>query len=76
MESIAIAKQLAAKHKYILDSSTELIGLAVANSQSAVNKDCSAKSGIPGIITATIPHMPLANLAAIFISVVLGLVDY
>jgi len=103
MESIAIAKQLAAKHKYILDSSTELIGLGVANfasavfngypvtgsfSRSAVNNDAGAKSGISGIVTATMvmitllfltsvfEYMPLATLAAIVISGVLGLMDY
>ena len=31
MESIAIAKTLASKHKYEIDSSTELIGLGMAN---------------------------------------------
>lgn len=103
MESIAIAKQLAAKHKYELDSSTELLGLGVANfmgavfnsypitgsfSRSAVNNDSGAKSGISGVVTATLvmltllfltsifEFMPLATLAAIVISGVLGLLDY
>jgi sulfate transporter 4 len=103
MESIAIAKQLAAKHKYELDSSTELIGLGVANflgavfhsypvtgsfSRSAVNNEAGAKSGISGIVTATMvmitllfltsifEYMPLATLAAIVISGVLGLLDF
>ncbi|CAB9501297.1 Sulfate transporter 4.1, chloroplastic [Seminavis robusta] len=103
MESIAIGKQLANKHKYELDSSTELIGLGMANlcgamfmsypvtgsfSRSAVNNEAGAKSGISGIVTATIvmlvllfltpvfEQMPLAVLAAIVISGVLGLLDY
>jgi len=103
MESIAIAKQLASKHKYELDSSTELIGLGFSNllgsmfqsypvtgsfSRSAVNNESGAKSGISGIITATLVMMvllfltkpfeklPLAVLASIVISGVLGLLDY
>lgn len=103
MESIAIAKQLASKHKYELDSSTELIGLGFSNlfgsmfnaypvtgsfSRSAVNNESGAKSGISGIVTATLvmvillfltklfERLPLAVLASIVISGVLGLLDY
>jgi len=103
MESIAIAKQLASKHKYDLDSSLELIGLGMANfvgamfsaypvtgsfSRSAVNNESGAKSGISAIVTASLvaiillfltflfEHMPLATLASIVISGVLGLLDY
>lgn len=103
MESIAIAKQLASKHKYELDSSQELIGLGMANlagamfqsypvtgsfSRSAVNNESGAKSGISGIVTATLvmivllflttvfEYIPLATLAAIVISGVLGLLDH
>lgn len=103
MESIAIAKQLASKHKYELDSSMELIGLGVANlfgamfsaypvtgsfSRSAVNNESGAVSGVSAIVTATLvgfvlifltalfEKMPLAILASIVISGVLGLLDY
>lgn len=103
MESIAIGKQLASKHKYELDSSLELIGLGMANfcgaifncypvtgsfSRSAVNNESGAQSGISGMVTATIvgltllfltpvfEKMPLAILASIVISGVLGLLDY
>jgi sulfate transporter 4 len=69
MESIAIAKQLASKHKYDIDSSKELIGLGCANflgamfnaypvtgsfSRSAVNNDTGARSGVSGMVTATL----------------------
>lgn len=103
MESIAIAKQLASKHKYELNSSMELIGLGMANlsgamfagypvtgsfSRSAVNNESGAVSGVSALVTATLvgfvlllltslfEKMPLATLAAIVISGVLGLLDY
>jgi len=103
MESIAIAKQLASKHKYEIDSSQELIGLGMSNfigamfgaypitgsfSRSAVNHESGAKSGISAICTALLvgiilllltpvfEQMPLATLASIVISGVLGLLDY
>ena len=103
MESIAIAKQLASKHKYEIDASTELIGLGMANflggmfssypitgsfSRSAVNNESGAKSGISGIVTATLvavvllllttvfEKLPLCVLGAIVISGVFGLLDY
>jgi len=81
MESIAIAKQLASKHKYELDSSVELIGLGVANflggmfmsypvtgsfSRSAVNNETGAKSGISAIVTATIVLFVLLFLTPLF----------
>ena len=103
MESIAIAKQLASKHKYEIDSSTELMGLGMANllggafqaypitgsfSRSAVNNDSGARSGVSGLVTATLvglvlllltfvfERLPLSVLAAIVISGVLGLFDH
>jgi len=103
MESIAIAKQLASKHKYEIDSSVELIGLGMSNfvgamfqsypvtgsfSRSAVNNDSGAVSGFSGMVTAIIVGivllfltqvfelLPLAVLASIVISGVLGLLDY
>jgi sulfate transporter 4 len=81
MESIAIAKSLAAKHKYELDSSTELIGLGVANfvgsmfqaypvtgsfSRSAVNDQSGARSGVSGMITALLVGMVLLFLTDVF----------
>ena len=103
MESIAIAKQLASKHKYEIDSSQELIGLGMSNlagamfqaypvtgsfSRSAVNNESGAKSGISGMVTATLvafslllltpvfEQLPTAVLGAIVISGVIGLIDY
>lgn len=81
MESIAIGKQLASKHKYELDSSTELIGLGMSNlagavfnaypvtgsfSRSAVNNESGAQSGISGMVTATIVGLVLIFLTAVF----------
>jgi len=81
MESIAIAKQLAGKHNYEIDSSKELVGLGVANlgaglfsgypltgsfSRSAINSDSGAKSGISAIITATLVGLVLLFMTPIF----------
>ncbi|PKI35216.1 hypothetical protein CRG98_044382 [Punica granatum] len=81
LESVGIAKALAAKNGYELDSNQELFGLGVANvcgaffsaypttgsfSRSAVNHESGAKTGVSGICA----------LAAIVISAVIGLVDY
>eukprot|EP00980_Cylindrotheca_fusiformis_P030104 scaffold24377_cov132-Cylindrotheca_fusiformis.AAC.2 len=81
MESIAIAKQLASKHKYELDSSLELMGLGMANflgamfhsypvtgsfSRSAVNNDSGAQSGISGMVTAILVGITLLLLTPIF----------
>ena len=81
MESIAIGKQLANKHKYELDSSLELIGLGMANfcgaifnsypvtgsfSRSAVNNESGAQSGISGFVTATIVGLVLLFMTAVF----------
>ncbi|KAK3287873.1 hypothetical protein CYMTET_4637 [Cymbomonas tetramitiformis] len=68
MESIAIAKSLAAKHKYELDSNMELSGIGLSNaigsffggypitgsfSRSAVNNETGAKSGVAALVTAS-----------------------
>jgi sulfate transporter 4 len=81
MESIAIAKTLASKHKYEIDASMELIGLGMSNfmgsmfqsypvtgsfSRSAVNNDSGAQSGIAGIITATLVGFTLLLLTPVF----------
>lgn len=81
MESIAIAKQLANKHNYELDSSMELVGLGMANmtsglffgypvvgsfSRSAVNNDAGAQSGISAMVTATLVALTLLFLTPVF----------
>ena len=81
MESIAIAKQLAGKHNYEIDSSKELVGLGVANlcaglfggypltgsfSRSAVNNEAGAKSGISAVVTATSVLIALMFLTPVF----------
>lgn len=81
MESIAIGKQLASKHKYEIDSSVELIGLGMANffgaifnaypvtgsfSRSAVNNESGAQSGISGMVTATLVALVLLFLTTVF----------
>jgi len=68
MESIAISKRIAARHKYEIDADQELIGLGLANmlgscfssypvtgsfSRSAVNDDTGAKSGVAAMVTAS-----------------------
>lgn len=81
MESIAIAKQLANKHNYDINSSKELVGLGAANlcaglfsgypltgsfSRSAVNNDSGAKSGISSIVTATLVGFVVLFLTPVF----------
>jgi sulfate transporter 4 len=81
MESIAIAKQLASKHKYEIDPSQELIGLGMANflggmfqaypvtgsfSRSAVNNESGAETGIAGMVTATMVGVVLLLLTPVF----------
>jgi len=81
MESIAIAKTLAAKHNYEIDASKELIGLGAANlcaglfngypltgsfSRSAVNNEAGAKSGISSVVTATLVCIVLLLLTPVF----------
>jgi len=67
VESISIAKALAAKNGYDLDVNMELFGVGLANlvgsfftiypvtgsfSRSAVNNDTGAKTGLAGVVTA------------------------
>ncbi|KAL7575094.1 hypothetical protein ACA910_000462 [Epithemia clementina (nom. ined.)] len=81
MESIAIAKSLASKHKYEIDSSVELIGLGMSNligsvfqsypvtgsfSRSAVNHDSGAETGVSGMITGTLVAFVLLFLTPVF----------
>jgi sulfate transporter 4 len=81
MESVSIAKGLAAKHKYEIDPSAELLGLGMSNlfggmfqaypvtgsfSRSAVNNDTGAVSGISGVVTGTIVMFVLLFLTSVF----------
>ena len=81
MESISIARQLAAKNQYDLDPSLELLGLGVSNfcgsmfqsypitgsfSRSAIKQDTGAVSNISGIITGLIVMITLLLLTSIF----------
>lgn len=90
MESIAIAKQLASKHKYELDSSMELIGLGMANlagamfagypvtgsfSRSAVNNESGAVSGVSALVTATLVGFVLLFMTTLFEKMPLAILD-
>ncbi|KAK7273101.1 hypothetical protein RIF29_14147 [Crotalaria pallida] len=81
LESVGIAKALAAKNGYELDSNQELFGLGVANvlgsffsaypttgsfSRSAVNHESGAKSGISGIVSGIIMTCALMFLTPLF----------
>uniref|UniRef100_A0A7N0UFQ4 STAS domain-containing protein n=1 Tax=Kalanchoe fedtschenkoi TaxID=63787 RepID=A0A7N0UFQ4_KALFE len=81
LESVGIAKALAAKNGYYLDSNQELVGLGLANicgsffsaypttgsfSRSAVNHESGAKSGIAGIVTGIIMGCALLFLTPLF----------
>ncbi|KAI4302377.1 hypothetical protein MLD38_038129 [Melastoma candidum] len=81
LESVGIAKALAAKNGYELDSNQELFGLGVANilgsfflsypttgsfSRSAVNHESGAKTSVSGIVTGTIIGCALIFLTSLF----------
>ncbi|MQM14860.1 hypothetical protein Taro_047795 [Colocasia esculenta] len=81
LESVGIAKALAAKNGYELDSNQELFGLGVANicgsffsaypttgsfSRSAVNHESGAKTGLSGIIMGIIMGCALMFLTPLF----------
>ncbi|KAB5538867.1 hypothetical protein DKX38_016400 [Salix brachista] len=81
LESVGIAKALAAKNGYELDSSQELFGLGLANilgslfsaypstgsfSRSAVNNDSGAKTGLSGIVAGTVMGCSLLFLTPLF----------
>jgi sulfate transporter 4 len=80
-ESVGIAKALAAKNRYELDSNSELFGLGVANifgslfsaypttgsfSRSAVNSESEAKTGLSGLVTGIIIGCSLLFLTPMF----------
>ncbi|CAM8897794.1 unnamed protein product [Rhodiola kirilowii] len=81
LESVGIAKALAAKNGYDLDSNQELVGLGLANicgsffsaypttgsfSRSAVNHESGAKTGVAGIVTGIIMGCALLFLTPLF----------
>ncbi|KAL4189067.1 hypothetical protein AMTRI_Chr08g163660 [Amborella trichopoda] len=81
LESVGIAKALAAKNGYELDANQELFGLGVANicgsffsaypttgsfSRSAVNNESGAKTGLSGIIMGIIVGCALLFLTPLF----------
>ncbi len=81
MESIAVAKAIAAKEKYKVDSNKELNGLGLANiagsffsaypvtggfSRSAVNYQAGARTGLATIITAVLILITLMFFTSLF----------
>ncbi|XP_059456986.1 probable sulfate transporter 4.2 [Corylus avellana] len=81
LESVGIAKALAAKNGYELDSNQELFGLGVSNimgsffsaypttgsfSRSAVNHESGAKTGLSGIVSGIIMCFALLFLTPLF----------
>ncbi|CAN4096032.1 unnamed protein product [Withania somnifera] len=81
LESVGIAKALAAKNGYELDSNQELFGLGLANicgsffsiypttgsfSRSAVNHESGAKTGLSGLVMGIIMGCALIFLTPIF----------
>ncbi|TYG73087.1 hypothetical protein ES288_D04G072000v1 [Gossypium darwinii] len=81
LESVGIAKALAAKNGYELDSNQELFGLGAANvlgsffsaypttgsfSRSAVNRENGAKTGLAGVITGIVMCCALLFLTPVF----------
>ena len=81
MESIAIAKSIAAKEKYKLDANQELIGLGLANivgslfraypvtggfARSAVNYQAGAKTPLASLITALLIVLTLLFFTPLF----------
>ncbi|CAN0909446.1 Sulfate transporter 4.1, chloroplastic [Linum grandiflorum] len=84
LESVGIAKALAAKNGYELDSSQELVGLGLANifgsffsaypstgsfSRSAVSNESGAKTGLSGVITGIVMCCALLFLTPLFKSI-------
>jgi len=81
MESIAISKALAAKHKYEIDAGQELLALGVANllgsftsaypvtgsfSRSAVNNQVGAQTQLAGLVTGLLLLLTLVLLTPLF----------
>ncbi len=81
LESIAVARAVAAKHRYSVDADQELIGLGLANiagsffqgypvtggfSRTAVNDQAGARTGMASIITAVGIGLALLFLTSVF----------
>jgi SulP family sulfate permease len=81
MESISVARYIAAKEKYEVDADSELRGLGLANiisslfsgyvvtggfSRTAVNYQAGAKTGLASIVTAVIVMLTLLILTPLF----------
>ncbi|KAI5339748.1 hypothetical protein L3X38_019020 [Prunus dulcis] len=81
LESVGIAKALAAKNGYELDSNQELFGLGVANifgsffsaypttgsfSRSAVNHESGAKSGLSGLVMGVLMGCAVLFMTPLF----------
>jgi len=81
MESIAVAKMIAAKEKYRVDSNQEFIGLGLANfigsflmsypvtggfSRTAVNYQGGARTGLASMIAATLVVLVLLFMTPLF----------
>lgn len=81
LESVGIAKALAAKNGYELDSNQELFGLGVANifgsffsaypttgsfSRSAVNHESGAKTGLSGLVMGIVMACALLFMTPLF----------
>lgn len=81
MESVAVAKAIAAKHRYKIDANRELVGLGLANvvgglfrgypvtggfSRSAVNDQAGARTPLAGLITAVLIGLTLLFLTDLF----------
>jgi SulP family sulfate permease len=81
MESVAVAKAIAAKHRYKVDANRELVGLGFANvvgaffrgypvtggfSRSAVNDQAGARTPLAGIVTAVLIGLTLLFLTDLF----------
>ncbi|MDZ7802014.1 MAG: sulfate permease [Trueperaceae bacterium] len=81
MESVAVAKAIAAKHRAKVDANRELIGLGLANvagaffrgypvtggfSRSAVNDQAGARTPLAGIVTAVLIALTLLFLTDAF----------
>lgn len=81
MESIAVAKVYAGRHRYEIDANKELVGLGLANvagaffsaypttggfSRTAVNDEAGAKTNLAGIVSAAIIALTLLFLTPLF----------
>ncbi len=81
MESIAVAKKIAAEKRYDIDPNKELIGLGLANiaagffkampvtggfSRTAVNRNAGANTGLASIITAVLIGIALLLFTPLF----------